>query len=72
VRKYPVPSVRVVVGGKVVLGRLQGGETWLDAVRARVRESLKAEVIEEKFLGLGEPIEKDGEWWLPAEFEAKI
>ncbi len=68
---YPIPAVRVLIDGKEVLDRLRGGETWLDAVRSRARETLGAEIIEERFLGMGSPVEKDGEWWLPAEFEAK-
>lgn len=81
--EYPIPSVRIlaVSEGKFASvkdgdffrfpgGPLKGGESWEQAVTARLKE-LGVTAGAMKFLGMAAPEERDGIWYLAADFRVE-
>ena len=82
-KQYPVPGVRALLfddqgrvawiadeNGELRLpgGALEGGETWVTALRARVREQCGCTVELERLEGMASPEERGGRWYLWADF----
>lgn len=82
-RQYPVPGVRAWLfdeegrvawvkdeAGELGLpgGPLRGGETWVEALRNRVREQCGVTVGTETLRGLAAPESRGDRWYLWADF----
>ncbi len=85
-REYPVPAVRAVIvaadgrvacvegaeGWRLPGGPLKGGETWAGAIEARLGELGVGRLLSVEFIGMAEPEEWDGEWYLAADFRVQV